>query len=106
MCADPTVTKKVLGVITAQGKAIGLQKFEIPKAIYLVPESWTPESGLVTAAFKLKRKPIQTRYQKAIDDMYESLERPADSVGIRMNDLGESKEKEIRLNQIRPASDA
>ena len=31
---------------------------------------WTPESGLVTAAFKLKRKPIQDFYSKDLKRMY------------------------------------
>jgi long-subunit acyl-CoA synthetase (AMP-forming) len=35
---------------------------------------WTPESELVTAAMKLKRKQIQTKYQILIDQMYQSLE--------------------------------
>jgi hypothetical protein len=29
--------------------------------VHLCLELWTPDSGLVTAAFKLKRKPIQVR---------------------------------------------
>ena len=48
----------------------GLEKFEIPAALTLISESWTPESGVITAAFKLKRKVIQNIYQKDIDRMY------------------------------------
>ena len=39
-------------------------------AVTLVEEQWLPESGLVTAAFKLKRKPIQEHYQKDLKRMY------------------------------------
>merc|ERR1712048_1464745 len=41
----------------AKGKLVN---FEIPKKIHLVPPSktWTPENDLLTAAMKLKRKPI------------------------------------------------
>jgi long-subunit acyl-CoA synthetase (AMP-forming) len=39
-----------------------------------VPDVWTPESELVTAAMKLKRKHIQTKYQILIDQMYQTLE--------------------------------
>ena len=48
----------------------GLEKFEIPKDIALVNEEWTPESGLITASFKVKRKQIQNYYQDVIDRMY------------------------------------
>ena len=47
-----------------------LRKFEIPHRLTLVPEPWTPESSLVTASFKLKRKNIADRYQVAIEQMY------------------------------------
>lgn len=47
-----------------------LQKSEIPAAITLCKDVWTPDSGLVTAAFKLKRKDIQVKYQADINRMY------------------------------------
>ena len=50
-----------------------LEKFEIPQAIKLVPDIWTPDIDLVTAAFKLKRKNIQDRYQSLIDSMYSTI---------------------------------
>ncbi len=43
---------------------------QIPGAVKLCKELWTPDSGLVTAAFKLKRKPIQQFYQADLDRMY------------------------------------
>lgn len=49
-----------------------LQKFEVPAAITLCKEVWSPDMGLVTAAFKLKRKDIQDRYQHDINRMYAS----------------------------------
>ena len=39
-------------------------------AVTLIGDLWTPESGLVTAAFKLKRKPITDYYQKDLIRMY------------------------------------
>jgi long-chain acyl-CoA synthetase len=67
---DPDVCKVVLDNLTVHGLKGGLEKFEAPLAITLIPEVWTPESGLITAAFKIKRKVIQATYQKAIDRMY------------------------------------
>lgn len=49
-----------------------LEKFEIPAAAKLVTEVWSPDMGLVTAAFKLKRKDIQERYKHDINRMYAS----------------------------------
>jgi long-chain acyl-CoA synthetase len=49
-----------------------LEKFETPAAVKLCSEVWSPDMGLVTAAFKLKRKDIQDRYQHEINRMYAS----------------------------------
>ena len=49
-----------------------LEKFEVPAAVKLCTEVWSPDMGLVTAAFKLKRKDIQDRYQHEINRMYAS----------------------------------
>ena len=53
MCMDYKVIAEVLRQVTAHGLQMGCEKFEIPKAITLIPEVWTPDSGLVTAAMKL-----------------------------------------------------
>lgn len=49
-----------------------LHRFEIPTAVTLCKDIWTPDMGLVTAAFKLKRKDIQERYKNEISRMYAS----------------------------------
>lgn len=49
-----------------------LQRFEIPTAITLCKQVWTSESGLLTAAQKLKRKKIQDYYKEDIKRMYTS----------------------------------
>lgn len=71
-CADERVSKAILKELCGHGRRAGLEKFELPGALTLIQELWTPESGLVTAAFKLKRKPIQDYYQKELKRMYES----------------------------------
>ena len=63
----------VLKTLSLHGRKTNLEKFEIPTRITLAPETWTPESGLVTAAFKLKRKVIQTLFQPSIDEMYAEM---------------------------------
>ena len=49
-----------------------LAKFEIPRAVFLVAEPWTPESGLITAAMKLKRKSIEAAFSAEISELYEN----------------------------------
>lgn len=56
-------------VLSSAGK---LQRYEVPVAVTLCKEVWSPDMGLVTAAFKLKRKDIQDRYQHDINRMYAS----------------------------------
>eukprot|EP00088_Acartia_fossae_P061730 TRINITY_DN7423_c2_g1_i1.p1 TRINITY_DN7423_c2_g1~~TRINITY_DN7423_c2_g1_i1.p1 ORF type:complete len:710 (-),score=189.52 TRINITY_DN7423_c2_g1_i1:200-2329(-) len=73
LCKDNDVIQAVLKALSLHGKKTNLEKFEIPTKITLAPETWTPESGLVTAAFKLKRKCIQALFQPSIDEMYAEI---------------------------------
>ncbi|CAH1286117.1 unnamed protein product [Diabrotica balteata] len=72
LCVNETVEKAVVQELAEHGKRSKLAKFEIPAAIKLVTEVWSPDMGLVTAAFKLKRKDIQERYKHEINRMYAS----------------------------------
>ena len=71
LVGDIDIQKHILKELIAHGMQNGLEKFEVPQAIMLVQEEWTPESGLITASFKVKRKTIQNLYQSQIDRMYE-----------------------------------
>ncbi|XP_008300088.1 long-chain-fatty-acid--CoA ligase 3 [Stegastes partitus] len=70
LCSSKAVEELVLKVITEAALAAQLERFEIPRKICLSPEPWTPETGLVTDAFKLKRKELKTHYQDDIERMY------------------------------------
>lgn len=72
LCNNTLVEKAVLQELVEQAKKCNLQRFEIPGAVKLCPEQWSPDMGLVTAAFKLKRKAVQERYQHEINRMYAS----------------------------------
>merc|ERR1711990_1059673 len=48
LCNDQDVVQMVLKALGIHGKKSNLEKFEIPTKLTLCPESWTPESGLVT----------------------------------------------------------
>ncbi|KAF7269240.1 acyl-CoA synthetase long-chain isoform X2 [Rhynchophorus ferrugineus] len=72
LCDLPEMEKAVCAELADHGKKGKLEKFEIPQAVKIVAEVWSPDMGLVTAAFKLKRKDIQERYQCELKRMYAS----------------------------------
>ena len=72
LCEDIAVKSALCNRLTEFGLSQGLQKFEIPKKITLVLDEWTPDTGLVTAAMKLKRKEVEKFYSSKITDMYAS----------------------------------
>eukprot|EP00088_Acartia_fossae_P064569 TRINITY_DN79496_c0_g1_i1.p1 TRINITY_DN79496_c0_g1~~TRINITY_DN79496_c0_g1_i1.p1 ORF type:complete len:709 (-),score=80.37 TRINITY_DN79496_c0_g1_i1:67-2193(-) len=73
LCNDSDIKQAVLNTLSIHGKNRNLEKFEMPTNLTLSPDIWTPESGLVTAAFKLKRKYIQALFQPSIDRMYSEI---------------------------------
>ncbi|KAI1893199.1 hypothetical protein AGOR_G00121240 [Albula goreensis] len=70
LCNSSVMETEVLEVITDAAIAGKLERFEIPRKIRLSAEPWTPETGLVTDAFKLKRKELKRHYQDDIERMY------------------------------------
>lgn len=70
LCKDESVKTALCKILLSFGLSNGLEKFEIPKKITLVQDEWTPESGFITAASKLKRKDIESYYLSEIEKMY------------------------------------
>uniref|UniRef100_A0A8C7P876 long-chain-fatty-acid--CoA ligase n=1 Tax=Oncorhynchus mykiss TaxID=8022 RepID=A0A8C7P876_ONCMY len=70
ICNNPDMERDVLHIITEAALSAKLERFEIPRKIRLSAEPWTPETGLVTDAFKLKRKELKSHYQEDIERMY------------------------------------
>nr|GME19072.1 long chain acyl-CoA synthetase 8 [Ipomoea batatas] len=70
LCDKAEAIKEVQQALSQVAKAARLDKFETPAKIKLIPEPWTPESGLVTAALKLKREPIKARFKEELDKLY------------------------------------
>jgi len=68
------VTNAFLKEIQDHAKQNKLEKFEIPQKIYLCKETWSADSGLLTDAMKLKRKPIETFYSEVLTKMNEKSE--------------------------------
>ncbi|XP_077397918.1 long-chain-fatty-acid--CoA ligase 3a [Festucalex cinctus] len=70
LCKNKLMEELVLKVVTEAALAAQLERFEIPRKIHLSPDMWTPEMGLVTDAFKLKRKELENYYRNEIARMY------------------------------------
>lgn len=76
LCKDEkviTAFQKRMGEHIVKNTKFPLQRFEIPAAIHLCDEVWTPDSGLLTEALKLKRKPIQVKYEETIKKLYDGI---------------------------------
>ncbi|KAL4427692.1 hypothetical protein ABPG75_001781 [Micractinium tetrahymenae] len=76
-CRDEKVKKELLAQLTATGKEGKLKGFEMVRAIYIESPSnlFSVENDLLTPTFKLKRAPLQKRYQAEIDAMYAALKK-------------------------------
>lgn len=59
--------------IMAEGKKNGLRGFEQVKDIYLHPELFAPENGLLTPTFKSKRLTLRDYFKDQIAQMYRTL---------------------------------
>lgn len=70
LCQDAQVAKAAEEAILEYARGSGLLKTEVPGRVKLCSEEWKPDTGLVTATYKIRRKPLQSFYQRDIDAMY------------------------------------
>ncbi|XP_070827273.1 long-chain-fatty-acid--CoA ligase 3a [Chaetodon trifascialis] len=70
LCNSKAMEELVLKAIAEAAVTAQLERFEVPRKIRLCPDPWTPETGLVTDAFKLKRRQLKMHYQDDIERMY------------------------------------
>ncbi|KAL2924300.1 Long chain acyl-CoA synthetase 8 [Bienertia sinuspersici] len=70
LCEKAEAIKEVQASLSKVGKDARLDKFEIPAKIKLLPDPWTPESGLVTAALKLKREQVKNKFKDELNKLY------------------------------------
>ena len=68
---DEKFNGKILEKVQDTCKDNGVDDFEIPQRIKIVTDSWTPDSGLVNDALKLKRKAIEEKYKADIERLYD-----------------------------------
>ncbi|KAI6232909.1 Arachidonate--CoA ligase [Aphelenchoides fujianensis] len=70
ICRDPIARAHVLKALNEQGKAGHLNSIEQVKAVWLDPQEWTVQSGLLTPTLKSVRQKLRLRYKGVIADLY------------------------------------
>lgn len=70
LCENRETISEVQGSLSKVAKDAKLQKFEIPERIMLAADPWTPESGLVTAALKIKREQVKAKFKNELQQLY------------------------------------
>ncbi|GBM68158.1 Long-chain-fatty-acid--CoA ligase 1, partial [Araneus ventricosus] len=73
ICQNEAVKKMILTDLTELGKKAGLKSFEQIKDLYLHPELFTIENGLLTPTLKTKRPDCKKVFMPQIDAMYKNL---------------------------------
>jgi long-chain acyl-CoA synthetase len=72
LVANPRIQALYEGV--AQEVNQNLARFEQLKRVLLVPDEFTAENGALTPTMKLRRRVIEERYRRQIDDLYARAE--------------------------------
>jgi len=72
LIADPRVRALYADIVGEVNR--GLARFETLKKLLLVPHEFTTEDGALTPSLKLRRKVVEERYGKQIDELYAEAE--------------------------------
>jgi long-chain acyl-CoA synthetase len=72
LVADPKIQKLYEGFVEDVNQ--NLARFEKLKRVLLVPDEFTAENGALTPTLKLRRRIIEERYRKHIDEVYAQAE--------------------------------
>ncbi len=73
LCKDPKVAEEVLRDMIKMCKMADVKGYEIPKAVFLDPEPFSPENGILTPTMKLRRSEAKKRYANVCERLYASL---------------------------------
>jgi len=74
LCGVPGAAAALAAALAGAAQAAGLRPFEVPRAVALEPGAWTPEGGLMTPTFKLKRPALAARYGAAVAGLYAGIQ--------------------------------
>ncbi|XP_070693585.1 long-chain-fatty-acid--CoA ligase 1-like [Pempheris klunzingeri] len=73
LCGRADVKAAILEDMVRLGKEGGLKSFEQVKAIYIHPELFSIESGLLTPTLKAKRNEMRQYFRSQIDELYAGI---------------------------------
>jgi len=72
LIANPKVQALYDGIVEEVNR--NLARFEKLKRVLLVPDEFTADNGALTPTLKLRRRVIEERYRKQIDELYDQAE--------------------------------
>jgi len=74
LCAHEKIKRVILDDLNAEAKKASLQSFEQVKDVFVHPEPFSIEAGLLTPTMKAKRPAMRDFFKQQIAQMYESLD--------------------------------
>jgi len=74
LCNHPEIKALIMQDITLLGKKAGLKSFEQVKDIYLHPDVFSVQNGLLTPTLKSKRPQLKAYFKPQLEDMYTKLD--------------------------------
>ena len=75
LVSDPKVQALYEGIVESING--NLARFEKLKRVLLVADEFTPDNGVLTPTMKLRRRVVEERYKKQIDELYAHAEATA-----------------------------
>jgi len=69
---NPEVNKLILEDLKQVGKTAGLKGFEGVRKVHLETEGFSPENGMLTPTFKMKRNEAKAKYLDVIHGLYDN----------------------------------
>ncbi|KAH3744778.1 long-chain-fatty-acid-CoA ligase 1 [Pelomyxa schiedti] len=69
-CQNPALNKAVMESLEHTAEETHIPRNQRVARVAIIGDEWTPETGLVTSALKLKRAAISARYAQLIENLY------------------------------------
>ena len=73
LCSLEAVNVLFLSELRRIGQNQGLRPWEIPAAVLLEPEQFSPSNQLLTATMKKARPQLERRYRARLEELYANL---------------------------------